>query len=59
MPPELLTELGWSSGDVLTAEIVDGGMTFTRTSSKHNEALQIARKTMEKYRQTFEALAKC
>jgi len=58
LPPELLAELGWDAGDVLTAEIVDGGIKFTRMNGKHNEAMQIARKAMKKYRAAFEALAK-
>jgi putative addiction module antidote len=58
LPPELLAELGWGPGDVLTAEIVEGGIKFTRVNSKHNEAMQIARKAMVKYRAVFEALAK-
>lgn len=47
LPPELLAELGWDTGDVLIAEIFEGTIKFTRASSKHNEALQIARKAME------------
>jgi antitoxin component of MazEF toxin-antitoxin module len=58
LPPELLAELGWDAGDVLTAEIFEDGIKFVRTSGKHNEALQIARKAMKKYRSAFEALAK-
>jgi putative addiction module antidote len=58
LPPELLAELGWGAGDVLTAEIVEGGIKFMRVNSKHNEAMQIARKAMQKYRAAFEALAK-
>ncbi len=58
LPPELLAELGWDAGDVLTAEIVEGGIKFTRMNTKHNEAMQIARKAMKKYRAAFEALAK-
>jgi len=49
---------GWDAGDVLTAEIVEGGIKFTRRNSKHNEAMQIARKVMKKYREVFETLAK-
>jgi len=58
LPPELLAELGWGAGDVLTAEIVKGGAKLMRTDSTHNEGLQIARKAMRKYRAAFEALAK-
>ena len=58
LPAELLAELGWGAGDVLTAEIIEGGIKFTRHDSKHNEAMRIARKAMKKYRAVFEALAK-
>jgi putative addiction module antidote len=58
LPSELLAKLGWEAGDVLTAEIVEGGIRFTRTNTKHNEGLQIARRAMKKYRAVFEALAK-
>jgi antitoxin component of MazEF toxin-antitoxin module len=58
LPPELLAEFGWEAGDVLTAEVVDGGIKFMRMNSKRNEALRIARNAMRKYRATFEALAK-
>jgi len=53
-----LARLGWDTGDVLVAEVVDGGIKFTRMNSKRDEALRIARDAMRKYRATFEALAK-
>ncbi|MGA3310886.1 MAG: AbrB family transcriptional regulator [Xanthobacteraceae bacterium] len=58
LPPDLLAQLGWDVGDVLTAEIFEDGIKFTRTNTKHDRALQIARKAMDKYRAVFEALAK-
>ena len=58
LPPELLAELGWDAGDVLTAEILEGGIKFTRMNTKHKKALQIARKAMEKYHGVFETLAR-
>ena len=58
LPRELLAELGWDAGDVLTAEVAEDGIKFTRRNSKHNEAMQIARKVMKEYRAVFEALAK-
>jgi putative addiction module antidote len=58
LPSELLAELGWGAGDEITVEIVDDGIKLTRANSKHNEALQIARKGMRKYRLALEALAK-
>ena len=58
LPEELLAELGWEAGDMLTVELVEGGIKFTRLGSKHNKGMQIARKVMQKYRAAFEALAK-
>jgi putative addiction module antidote len=58
LPPELLAQLGWDTGDVLVAEVIEGGIKFTRAKTKHDRAMEIAREVMEKYRQTFEALAK-
>jgi putative addiction module antidote len=58
LPPELLAQLGWDVGDVLMAEIFEDGIKFTRAKTKHDRAMEIARTVMEKYRKTFEALAK-
>jgi antitoxin component of MazEF toxin-antitoxin module len=58
LPPELLAQLGWDVGDVLTAEIFEGGIKFTRTQTAHDHTMEIARDVMERYRETFEALAK-
>ena len=58
LPDELLAELGWGAGDILTAEPLNGGIKITRVSSKHKEGMQIARKAMKKDRTAFEALAK-
>ena len=58
LPSELLADLDWGAGDVITAEIVEGGIKLTRSDSTHNKGLQIARKAMRKYRAAFEALAK-
>ena len=53
LPPELMAELAWDAGDVLTAEIVKGGIKFTRMNTKHNEGMRIARAAMKKYRATL------
>ena len=58
LPPEVLVELGWGAGDELTIEILDGALKLTCAKSKHNEALRIARKGMQKYKASLEALAK-
>ena len=56
--PELLPQLGWDVGDVLTAEIFEHGIKFMRTKTAHDHAMEIAMDVMEKYRETFEAVAK-
>jgi antitoxin component of MazEF toxin-antitoxin module len=58
LPPDLLARLGWDVGDVLSAEILEDGIKFTRTKTAHDHAMEIARDVMDEYRETFEALAK-
>jgi antitoxin component of MazEF toxin-antitoxin module len=58
LPPELLARLGWDVGDVLTAEIVDDGIKYTRTRTAHDNTMDIARDVMDGYRETLDALAK-
>lgn len=58
LPDEAVAQLGWARGDVLTAEVVDGGLRIERIQSFHDRAMEIARRGMVKYRQAFEALAK-
>jgi bifunctional DNA-binding transcriptional regulator/antitoxin component of YhaV-PrlF toxin-antitoxin module len=57
-PSELAAQLTWGAGDILAAEVVDQGLQIKRTMTVHDHALQIARECMDKYRETFEALAK-
>lgn len=58
LPDEIVAKLGWSRGDVLDAEAIDGRLQIVRAQTFHNRAMEIARKGMVKYRKTFEALAK-
>jgi len=58
LPPELLAQLGWDVGDILTAEMSEGGIKFTRAHTAHDHAMEIAKDVMDEYRETFEALAK-
>ena len=58
LPDNLASELGWEHGDILSAEIVANGATITRTMTAHDHAMKIADEVMDKYRETFEALAK-
>jgi putative addiction module antidote len=58
LPPDLLAQLGWNVGDVLSAELSEGGIKLTRTKTKHARAMEIARKGMSQYREALKALAK-
>lgn len=58
LPAELSHRLDWNSGDIVDVALVDGGLKIERKSTARDYARQIARKCMEKYRETFEALAK-
>jgi antitoxin component of MazEF toxin-antitoxin module len=58
LPPELLSQLGWDEGDVLAAEISNGGVKFTRVRTADNDAMEIAEGIMDEYRETLEALAR-
>jgi hypothetical protein len=55
---EVIAKLGWSRGDVLDAEVVDGRLQIVRTQTLHDRAMEIARRGAVKYRKTFESLAK-
>jgi antitoxin component of MazEF toxin-antitoxin module len=58
LPESLVSQLGWQHGDILSAEMVVNGVTLTRSITAYDHAMKIADETMEKYRETFEALAK-
>ena len=58
LPDDAVAKLGWRNGDVLSAEVVEGGLKVTRLQTFHDRAMAIARRGMVKYRETFEALAK-
>ena len=58
IPKEAVAELGWASGDIIDVSVADGRMNATRVMTNHEHTMQIAREVMEKYRDTFEALAK-
>ena len=58
LPKEAAAILNWGHGDILDAELVDGGLKVVRTMTAHDHALEIAREAMDKYRDTFESLAK-
>jgi len=58
IPPELLTELKWQSGDVLEAAIEGSALRLLRVQTFHDHAMEIARTGMDKYREAFKILAK-
>ena len=59
LPDELLSRLNLKEGDVLhPVQQPDGGLLLTPHKSKHARAMDIARKAMHEYRDTFTALAK-
>lgn len=58
LPDEVVARLGWSHGDVLDAEAVDGRLEIIRTQTFHERAMEFARRGFTKYRKAFETLAK-
>ena len=58
LPGELAAKLDWATGDVLKIEVVESGLKIERAMTAHDHAMQIARECMDKYRETFEILAK-
>jgi putative addiction module antidote len=59
LPKELLSQLRWNEGDVLTfVEQPDNGVVLRRKEDLHAKALEIARKAMVEYADTLRELAK-
>jgi putative addiction module antidote len=59
LPGELLSRLNLKEGDVLySVQQPDGSLLLTPHKPKHARAMEIARKVMHEYRDTFAALAK-
>jgi bifunctional DNA-binding transcriptional regulator/antitoxin component of YhaV-PrlF toxin-antitoxin module len=58
VPKGAVSQLGWTHGDILSAEVVDGGLKIVRTQTADDHAMEFARKGMEKYHETFATLAK-
>jgi antitoxin component of MazEF toxin-antitoxin module len=58
LPVGLTGELRWNSGDIVDVVLADGGLKIDRKLTVRARAMQIARKATERYRETFEALAK-
>ena len=59
LPSELLSRLNLKEGDALySVQQPDGSLLLTPHKPKHARAMEIARKVMHEYRDTFAALAK-
>jgi putative addiction module antidote len=59
LPDELLSRLNLKEGDALySVQQPDGSLWLTPHKPKHARAMEIARKMMHEYRDTFVALAK-
>lgn len=55
---DMIQSLGWDAGDVLSVEISGTELRLVRTMTAHDHAMEIARKCMDEYHDTFVALAK-
>jgi putative addiction module antidote len=59
LPSELLSRLNLKEGDAIySVPQPDGSLLLTPHKPKHTRAMEIARKVMHEYRDTFTALAK-
>ena len=59
LPSELLSRLNLKEGDTIySVPQPDGTLLLTPRKPKHARAMEIARKVMHEYRDTFTALAK-
>ena len=58
VPEEVLTQLGWEHGDVLSVDAVGQSLKIERAQTAHDHAMEIARKCMNEYSEVFEKLAK-
>jgi len=58
LPDELISSLGWSSGDVLEVEVENDGFKIVRVETAIEHGMRIAKQAMEKYRGALEKLAK-
>ena len=58
IPEEIASQLRWEPGDQCAGEVDGDTLLVVRTETKHEQAMRIARRGMEKYRETMEKLAK-
>jgi bifunctional DNA-binding transcriptional regulator/antitoxin component of YhaV-PrlF toxin-antitoxin module len=58
LPEQIVARLGWSSGDVLEAEIVGDALKLVRMESDVDRTTRAADEVMDQYSWTLEELAK-
>jgi antitoxin component of MazEF toxin-antitoxin module len=58
LPTDVVSRLDWGPGDECEGEVDGDTLRVVRTEMKHAIAMKIARRGMEKYRDTLEKLAK-
>lgn len=58
IPEEIASQLRWEPGDEYVGEVHGDRLLVVRTETKHEQAMKIARRGMEKYRDTMVKLAK-
>jgi antitoxin component of MazEF toxin-antitoxin module len=58
LPNEAIAQLGWTSGDVLDLSVEAACLCATRSLTKHEHGMAIARRGFKRYRKAFEKLAK-
>jgi antitoxin component of MazEF toxin-antitoxin module len=58
LPDELIASLGWESGDVLDVQIDNDGLRIVRVETAFENAMRIAERAMDDYRETLQTLAK-
>lgn len=58
LPRDAVAQLEWGHGDIVDVEVVGDELKVIRTLTHHDHAMEIARKAMREYSETFAALAK-
>jgi bifunctional DNA-binding transcriptional regulator/antitoxin component of YhaV-PrlF toxin-antitoxin module len=58
LPQQIVARLGWSSGDVLEAEVVGDALKLVRVETANDRTMRTADDVMDEYAWTLEELAK-
>ncbi len=58
VPKDAVSQLGWTHGDILSSEVVDGGLKVVHVQTAYDHAMEIAHEVMDEYHETFAKLAK-